>query len=123
LQIDDGRLDPLLESFGYVLRDLHAIHRSETEDDLLVRVFDRTPRNTVRIETHLDAHIASRRVRLEVDVRLLERLFGGRSGRSCRRRKYYPGQCGLTVDSKIPIHGLCSFPARILNRDLCLALT
>src|SRR4029453_5392418 len=94
LQLDDRRLDPFLEAFGLVVGLFRAESCLETIDNLVIRIFDLSLRHTVGIEQDLNPHVACRGVRLEVDVRKLERLGlrGRRRGRKREERGFGWGQ-------------------------------
>ena len=82
------------------------IDPATADPDVVERAFDLAPRNAVGVEADLDAHVASRRVRLEMDVRDLERRGRGRrGGRRCRHRQRHTGHDGLASHSKVSLHG------------------
>jgi hypothetical protein len=64
----------LQESFRLAADGLHGPCGSEAVDHPPVRVSDKALRDAIRIEHDLNAHVASRGVRFEMDVRHFERL-------------------------------------------------
>lgn len=61
-----------------------------------------------KLKAHLNTHVASRRVRLEVNVRLLEGLlmFGASRWGACRRcNKPYAGHRSFANNPCVSVHG------------------
>ena len=117
-QFDDLRLDTLLEALGDVMRVFRAPDRPELVYDLAVRILHPSLRNAIGVKAHLNAHVAGRCVRLEVDVGDLERLGPGGRSRASGSRKRQAGCDCMTNHQVTSCHDTAPYLVRVYRIDV-----